>query len=96
MHGQPVSDQTVSQWITQGNASMPSLKNTLTPERIGLIVNVPQGTPPTGSVAVDQTMRAQDSRFPPAFRRFRLGPFRERTGRTWNKGFGVDSQGNAV
>jgi mono/diheme cytochrome c family protein len=39
MNGKPVNDQTVSEWIAEGSANMPSFKHTLTPEQIQVIVN---------------------------------------------------------
>ena len=46
MNGKPVNDQTVSEWIAEGSANMPSFKHTLTPEQIQLIVNYLKDHPP--------------------------------------------------
>ena len=45
-NGKPVNDQTVSEWIAEGSANMPSFKHTLTPEQIQLIVNYLKDHPP--------------------------------------------------
>jgi mono/diheme cytochrome c family protein len=45
-NGKPVNDQTVSEWIAEGSANMPSFKNTLTPEQIRSIVNYLKDHPP--------------------------------------------------
>lgn len=46
MNGKPVNDETVSEWIIEGSANMPSFKDTLTPEQIRLIVNYIKNHPP--------------------------------------------------
>ena len=46
MNGKPVNDQTVSEWIAEGSANMPSFKRTLTPEQIQMIVNYLKDHPP--------------------------------------------------
>jgi mono/diheme cytochrome c family protein len=46
INGKPVNDQTVSEWIAEGSANMPSFKNTLTPAQIQLIVNYLKDHPP--------------------------------------------------
>lgn len=45
-NGKPVNDQTVSEWISEGSANMPSFKNTLTPQQIQMIVNYLKDHPP--------------------------------------------------
>jgi len=45
-NGKPVNDQTVSEWIAEGSANMPSFRNTLTPEQIESIVNYLKDHPP--------------------------------------------------
>ena len=49
MNGKPVNDQTVSEWIAEGSANMPSFKHTLTPEQIQVIVNYLKDHPPLDS-----------------------------------------------
>jgi mono/diheme cytochrome c family protein len=49
MNGKAVNDQTVSEWIAEGSANMPSFKHTLTPQQIQMIVNYLKEHPPLDS-----------------------------------------------